>query len=224
MSVPSADSKSKSQERGQGSHSNQKFKSRRLQAKGLAVQLVEERFGILQVGGIKAFGEPAVDLCEHCTCLRAAEGIALIRQGMAIEIELGALVSIPADTASLATAQMLDGAIVDALETVEKSLQANPDALVHRPGALLLRGELRLKQGQAELAEVDFREAIALAQQMGAKAWELRAALSLARLLAKRGLRDEACTMLAELYDWFTEGFDTADLKDAKALLDQLDA
>jgi Flp pilus assembly protein TadD len=143
---------------------------------------------------------------------------------MAIEIEVGALVSIPADTASLATAQMLDGAIVDALETVEKSLQANPDALVHRPGALLLRGELRLKQGQAELAEVDFREAIALAQQMGAKAWELRAALSLARLLAKRGLRDEACTMLGEIYGWFTEGFDTADLKDAKALLDQLDA
>ena len=57
---------------------------------------------------------------------------------------------------------------------------------------------------------------------MGAKAWELRATMSLARLLAKQGRRDEARTMLAEIYSWFTEGFDTADLKDAKALLDEL--
>ena len=59
-------------------------------------------------------------------------------------------------------------------------------------------------------------------QKMGAKAWELRATMSLARLLAKQGRRDEARAMLAEIYDWFTEGFDTADLKDAKALLDEL--
>ena len=57
---------------------------------------------------------------------------------------------------------------------------------------------------------------------MGAKAWELRAKMSLARLLAKQGRRDEARTMLAEIYGWFTEGFDTADLKEAKALLDEL--
>ena len=92
----------------------------------------------------------------------------------------------------------------------------------HRPETLRLRGELRLKQGQTELAEADFREAIALAQKMGAKAWELRATMSLARLLAKQGRRDEARAMLAEIYGWFTEGFDTADLKDAKALLDEL--
>jgi predicted ATPase len=54
------------------------------------------------------------------------------------------------------------------------------------------------------------------------KSYELRATTSLARLLAKQGKRDEAHAMLAEIYDWFTEGFDTADLKDAKALLDQL--
>jgi predicted ATPase len=81
---------------------------------------------------------------------------------------------------------------------------------------------LRLEQGQAELAGGDFREAIALARSMGAKAWELRATMSVARLLAKQGRRDEARAMLAEIYDWFTEGFDTADLKDAKALLDEL--
>jgi predicted ATPase len=54
------------------------------------------------------------------------------------------------------------------------------------------------------------------------KSYELRATTSLARLLAKQGRQDEAHAMLAEIYDWFTEGFDTADLKDAKALLDQL--
>ena len=57
---------------------------------------------------------------------------------------------------------------------------------------------------------------------MKAKAWELRATMSLARLLAKQGRRDEARTMLAAIYNWFTEGFDTPDLKDAKVLLDQL--
>jgi predicted ATPase len=69
---------------------------------------------------------------------------------------------------------------------------------------------------------MDFREAIALAQRIGAKAWELRATMSLARLLDKQGERDNARAMLADIYVWFTEGFDTADLKDAKALLDEL--
>ena len=115
-----------------------------------------------------------------------------------------------------------EGNIVEALETVEQALEANPDELHTGPRFCRLRGELRLKLGQDEQAEAGFREAIALAQKMGAKAWELRATMSLARLLAKQGRRDEARTMLAEIYNWFTEGFDTADLKDAKALLDKL--
>jgi len=87
---------------------------------------------------------------------------------------------------------------------------------------LTLRGELRLEQGQTELAEADFREAITLAQKMDAKMLELQATTSLTRLLATQRRRDEARAMLAEIYGWFTEGFDTADLKDAKALLDEL--
>ena len=87
---------------------------------------------------------------------------------------------------------------------------------------LRLRGELRVKQGQTELAEDDFREAIALAQKMSAKMWELRVTTSLARLLRETGRSDEARAMLAEIYGWFTEGFDTGDLKDAKALLEEL--
>jgi predicted ATPase len=87
-----------------------------------------------------------------------------------------------------------------------------------------LKGELLLLQNASGAAEAEscFREAIEIAQRQRAKSWELRATMSLARLLASQGHRDEARTMLAEIYNWFTEGFDTADLKDAKALLEAL--
>jgi tetratricopeptide (TPR) repeat protein len=129
---------------------------------------------------------------------------------------------ISACTAYLAAAQEREGAIVDALETVEQALEANPHELVSRPEILRLRGELRLKQGDTELAEADFRNSVALARTMGAKAWELRTTTSLARLLAKQGRWQEARAMLTEIYNWFTEGFDTADLKDARMLLEEL--
>ena len=84
--------------------------------------------------------------------------------------------------------------------------------------------ELLLRQDDSNTAEARncFQRAIEIAHKQSAKSFELRAAMSLARLLAKQDRRDEARTMLAEIYNWFTEGFDTADLKDAKALLDQL--
>jgi tetratricopeptide (TPR) repeat protein len=129
---------------------------------------------------------------------------------------------ITASIANLAEAQALEGATCEALETIEQALQANPEELVRRPEMLRVRGELQFKQGQWELAQADFRDAIALAQTMSAKSWELRATISLARLLASQGRRDEARTMLAQIYNWFTEGFDTADLIDAKAILDEL--
>jgi predicted ATPase len=71
-------------------------------------------------------------------------------------------------------------------------------------------------------AEGNFRKAITTARGQRSRSLELRATMSLARLLAKQGCPDEARTMLAEIYGWFSEGFDTADLKDAKALLDKL--
>ena len=75
-----------------------------------------------------------------------------------------------------------------------------------------------------EEAEHCFRTAIEIAARQGAKSLELRATTSLAWLLAKHGRRDEARAMLAEIYGWFTEGMETADWKDARALLDQLNA
>jgi tetratricopeptide (TPR) repeat protein len=153
---------------------------------------------------------------------RVAEGIALIHRGIADALEIGARLNLSAYTAHLAAALERTGAIVEALETVEQALGINPEEVLYRPEIFRIRGELRLKQGQTGLAEADFRESIDLAQRMGAKAWELRTTMSFARLLASQGRRDEAQTMLAEIYNWFTEGFDTADLKDAKALLDEL--
>jgi len=153
---------------------------------------------------------------------RATEGIELIRQGINGMLQAGSRSRIGYRIASLAAAQERQGDIAHALETVEEALQANPYELVSRPEMLTLRGNLRLKMGQAELAEADFWEAIALAQSMCAKSLELRATTSLARLLAKQGRHDEARTMLADIHNWFTEGFDTADLIDAKALLDEL--
>jgi len=89
-----------------------------------------------------------------------------------------------------------------------------------------LKGELLMLQNASAHAQVKscFREAIEIARRQQAKSWELRATMSLARLLAKQDRRDEARTTLAEIYNWFTEGFDTAALKDAKALLDELNA
>ena len=88
-----------------------------------------------------------------------------------------------------------------------------------------LRGELLLRQGPRptwEEAEACFHQALALARRQQAKSWELRAATSLSRLWQQQGKRQEAHDLLAPVYHWFTEGFDTADLKDAKALLDEL--
>jgi predicted ATPase len=87
-----------------------------------------------------------------------------------------------------------------------------------------LKGELLLKQHDANAVEAQscFERAIEIARKQSAKSWELRATTSLARLLNQQGRRDEARTTLADIYGWLTEGFDTADLKDARALLDEL--
>jgi predicted ATPase len=89
---------------------------------------------------------------------------------------------------------------------------------------LRLKGELLLMRdgGATEEAEHCFRAAIEVARAQEAKWWELRTTTSLARLLERQSRRDEARAMIVEIYNWFTEGFHTADLKDAKALLDEL--
>src|SRR5262249_54568608 len=114
----------------------------------------------------------------------------------------------------------------DAAVALDQALAVRPDDLLYRPLALTLRGQLRSRGGsnRYEPAEQDFCDAIELSRRTSARSWELRATTSLARLLASQGRRDEARTMLVQIYNWFTEGFDTADLREAKALLEELSA
>ena len=111
--------------------------------------------------------------------------------------------------------------IHDAIDKVERSKEKWCEAEVHR-----IAGEIALKSlaPGPEKAEAYFARALAVARQQQAKSWELRAAMSIARLWRDQGNRDEARDLLAPVYGWFTEGFDTLDLKEAKALLDELSA
>ena len=153
---------------------------------------------------------------------RIDEGIALIRQGVNSIVALGNRSGLPRLFIALSEALALAGQLEEAFATIEQAFSAVGEQQIFLPDVLRWRGELHLLRGDEPRADRDFRETIAVARRMGSKAFELRATTSLARLLAKQGKRDDACTMLADIYNWFTEGFDTADLKDAKALLDEL--
>ena len=111
-------------------------------------------------------------------------------------------------------------ALAEALTQADKTGERWCEAELYR-----LKGELLLQQASDNSTEVEscFHQAIAIAQNQQAKSWELRAATSLARLWQQQGKREEAYDLLAPVYHWFSEGFDTADLQDAKALLDELE-
>jgi adenylate cyclase len=111
--------------------------------------------------------------------------------------------------------------IDESFSIIERTGQRHYEAEVHR-----LRGELLLAERSANAAQAEnsFRAAIDVSRRQHAKSWELRATTSLARLLAQSRARERARVMLAEIYGWFGEGFDTADLKDAGSLLEELSA
>ncbi len=111
-------------------------------------------------------------------------------------------------------------ALGEALVHIEESGERYLEADVYRVKAELLL--IQVPSDAAE-AEASLHKALEVARSQSAKSWELRAATSLARLWQRQGKRAEARALLAPIYDWFTEGFDTQDLKDAKALLEQLD-
>jgi len=127
--------------------------------------------------------------------------------------------------AELAYAYGQIGQSTKALEFFDQDL-ATVSATGHHslePEMHRIKGELLLMQDSSKTeADRAFRTAIDVARRQSAKSWELRATTSLSRLLVKQGRRNEARQMLSEIYNWFTEGLDTADLTDAKALLDEL--
>jgi len=173
---------------------------------------------------------------------RLEEGVVQIRQGLAAWQALGAATGRPYWLALLAEAygrlgQIEDGlaVVAGALEAVQKTEQRPVEAKLYR-----LKDELYLQSRQVEdksktsqdksevpspesEAEECFHTAIEIARKQQAKSLELRAVMSLSRLWQSQGKREEARKMLAEVYGWFTEGFDTVDLKAARALLERLE-
>jgi class 3 adenylate cyclase/predicted ATPase len=152
------------------------------------------------------------------------EGISLLRGGSAAYRANGSQLLMPHHTALLARAYDIAGQVQESLNALDEALQIAGrtgerwlDAELHRH-----KGQLLLRQGHTEAVEGLYGKALSIAQEQGAKMWELRAAVSLARLRRDQGRRAEARELLGPVYDWFTEGFDTPDLKEAKALLDEL--
>ena len=153
-------------------------------------------------------------------------GLPLLRDGVSHLRATGSKFQIAYRLGRAVEALRKAGETEEALALLSECFRANTavgerwyEAELHR-----LKGELLLIHDDSKVDEAAhcFRAAIDVARVQSAKSWELRATTSLARLLDSQGRREEARTMLCEIYGWFTEGFDTADLKDAKALLDEL--
>jgi predicted ATPase len=163
--------------------------------------------------GAALLGQGAVD-----------EAIACIREGVAKWTGLGRTVNLPFGLASLAEGLARRGdraaalaALREGLETADATGEHKWDAELHRLTGTVLLAENKRDKGQASL-----QQAIRIARAQQAKSLELRAATSLARLWGEQGRRAEARELLAPVFGWFTEGFDTADLKDAAMLLSEL--
>jgi class 3 adenylate cyclase/predicted ATPase len=187
------------------------------QLEAAEVLVSEQRLSFLVEPGIlrgaALVGQGAVD-----------EAIARIREGVTEWTRLGRTILLSYGLAFLAEGLARHGdraaalaALREGLETAGATGEHFWDAELHRLTGTVLLAENKLDEGQSSL-----QQAIRVAQAQQARSLELRATASLARLWGERGRRAEARDLLAPVYGWFTEGFDTADLKEAKALLDEL--
>jgi predicted ATPase len=152
----------------------------------------------------------------------------MITSGITAYRSTGATVWTPWHLSNLASAHAKLGqfddawrCIGEAMTTVETTNERWFEADIHR-----IAGEIALMSPEPDAAKAEayFDHALAVARKQQAKSWELRAAMSMARLWRDQGKREEARDLLAPVCGWFTEGFDTLDLKEAKALLDELRA
>jgi predicted ATPase len=155
---------------------------------------------------------------------RTDEGIAQMRDALAAMPSRGREVFRPYYLARVAAAYGEVGRTDDALALVAEALALADlrDERWWEADIYRVNGELLLKLQRSSEAEICFLRAIEIARRQSGKSLELRATTSLARLLDKQGKQDEARRILGKIYSWFTEGFETADLRDAKALLDAL--
>jgi len=167
-----------------------------------------------------------IDGAVHAELGEGEVAIAQIRRGLAAYGSTGAHLFVPYFLSLLARACLKLGEPREGLRVIAEALERarTTGELVWEAELLRLEGELRLAGSPEDLAGARecFRRAIDIARRQEARSWELRAAMSLARLLAAEGERDEARRTLADVYTSFTEGFDTADLREASALLEEL--
>jgi len=165
-----------------------------------------------------------------CALGSASAGISLMREGLAGNLELGRRLALPELLTWLAEGQMRAGVLGDSASTINDALNAAPADLYWRPETLRLRGEATLKfassmtdrdggTARQQRAEQDFLEARALANRIGARSLELRAATSLARLYLSRGERSRAQELLDPILSAFAEGHATSDFRQARELL-----
>jgi predicted ATPase len=192
-----------------------------------ALEVGEQQFALCSEYGLADFLARAIGIRGTVLASRGqAEGIPLIEQWVASGRKTGLKLVRPQQLCWLAEAciafnqfDKASEALDEALTIAESDSDRYCEAETYR-----LRGELALRKSASNRVEAEtcFERATEVARQQSARWWELRATVSLARLLASQGRREEARSRLAEIYNWFTEGFDTPDLKDAKALLDEL--
>jgi class 3 adenylate cyclase/tetratricopeptide (TPR) repeat protein len=173
------------------------------------------------------FYQVFAEILTGCAAVQHGDGtrgVEAIKRGIGTWQSLGSTLGVPWFLGELAEGLRSIGRCDEALNVVSDALHRTEGSGEREFAAELYRiaGTAMMTQGKSVEAENSFRRAIEIARTQGARMWDLRATTSLAPLLAKQGRRAEARTMLAEIYGWFTEGFDLADLKDAKALLDKL--
>jgi predicted ATPase len=197
----------------------------------LVRQWVESAAEIARENAMSFVAEVMAPMFDGCALIEAgqhSEGYTSLAEGLRIWRGAGAMHTVPIALQMLARAsialQRFDDAKVhldDALDVIERTGHRVCEAEVYR-----VRGELQRQRPPADTAaaEASFRKALKIATTQHAKGFELRAAMSLARLWQDQDKRRDAHDLLAPIYNWFTEGFETKDLKEARALLDELRA
>jgi predicted ATPase len=190
------------------------------------LQETEELLALSAERGFPHWSAQAVGFRGWCLAAsgQPAQGIPLLAAGLEHQRAIGSTLYITHGLAMLADAYRIGGSPELGLAQIAEAKRLAEATQVKWDLAetLRLRGDLLAQTGDHMAAEASYRDGIALAQRQDGKLFELRAATSLARLLSEQGRRAEPHDLLAPVYGWFTEGFDTADLKEAKALLAEL--
>ena len=193
------------------------------------LERVTEADSIAREQSIPFLSRVQVPLAEGLARLRAGEldeAVASLRRGIQNWNNSGGHIRIPYVKAALAEALALQGNLDEGLVLIDECLEQ-----INRPGwrershlaeVLRVKGSMLIRQGATQQAETCLREAIAWAREQQAKSWELRASTTLAEVLLSQGQRDAARELLVPIYNWFTEGFETGDLRAARRLLDSV--